>query len=56
MQIRIESFLLTWRLSQNMQFFSFSGLAVDNPNFEKITGDWRERVRKAKLRALTDAQ
>ncbi|XP_028416445.1 formin-binding protein 4-like [Dendronephthya gigantea] len=33
-----------------------SGMAVDNPNFEKITGDWRERVRKAKLRALTDTK
>ncbi|CAB3997883.1 Hypothetical predicted protein, partial [Paramuricea clavata] len=33
-----------------------SGLAADNPNFQKITGDWRERVRKAKQRTSTTAE
>jgi hypothetical protein len=36
--------------------YFYSGLAADNPNFQKITGDWRERVRKAKKRTGTTAE
>ncbi|XP_046861631.1 formin-binding protein 4-like [Xenia sp. Carnegie-2017] len=42
---RTEAQIQQWRQEQIE-----SGLAADNPNFQKITGDWRERVRKAKLR------
>ena len=40
---KAEAQIQQWRQEQIT-----SGLAADNPNFEKITGDWRERVRKAK--------
>ena len=38
------------------KFFLCSGLAADNPNFETIKGDWRERVRKAKKRASASTE
>lgn len=41
-----EAQIQQWRKEQIT-----SGQAAKNPNFQEIKGDWRERVRKAKLRA-----
>lgn len=46
-----EAQIQLWRKEQIQ-----SGQASKNPNFQEIKGDWRERVRKAKLRGTSNAK